>query len=109
MKNQIKKQNRRGFIKTSGKMFSGSLLVGALPGLPLSTTKKRKTKIALVGTGTRGINMYGRTLIEQYNEYIDYAGLCDINPGRLKYAKEYICTFHLRAFNVPTNIIWQLD
>ena len=34
--------------------------------------------------------MWGRDLVENYSDYIEFVGLCDINPGRLQYAKEYI-------------------
>ena len=58
----------------------------AVPNNP--TIKKRK--VALVGTGIRGVTMFGRNLLRDYGQYIDMVGLCDINPGRLKFAHEYI-------------------
>ena len=49
-----------------------------------------KRKIALVGTGIRGISFWGKFLNEEYGDVIEFVALCDINPGRVKFAKEYI-------------------
>jgi len=49
-----------------------------------------KKKIALVGTGSRGITMWGRSLVEQYSDLLEFVGLCDTNVGRLSYAKEFM-------------------
>lgn len=51
------------------------------------TTGKRK-RIAMVGTGIRGTGMWGISVKAEYDDVIEFVGLCDINPGRLKYAKE---------------------
>jgi predicted dehydrogenase len=47
-------------------------------------------KVVLVGTGVRGTSFWGRRLVEQYSDLLEFVGLCDINPGRLEYAKEYM-------------------
>jgi predicted dehydrogenase len=49
-----------------------------------------KLKIALVGTGIRGTTFWGKRLMEQYSDILEFVGLCDINPGRMEYAKKYI-------------------
>lgn len=85
---KLKNINRRNFIKTAGTVAAGSILIN-----PLSVSHSKsstKMKIAIVGTGVRGISMFGRNLIKEYDNYVHIVGLCDINPGRLKYAKEYI-------------------
>ncbi len=51
---------------------------------------KEKLKVALVGTGVRGTSFWGRRLVDQYSDILKFVGLCDINPGRLAYAKNYI-------------------
>ena len=51
--------------------------------------KKKKLKIVLVGTGIRGTSFWGRRLVEQYSEVLEFVGLCDSNIGRLKYAKNF--------------------
>jgi predicted dehydrogenase len=36
--------------------------------------------------------MFGRDMLRDYSRYIDLVGLCDINPGRLAFAKDFIGT-----------------
>lgn len=92
MKNNI---SRRDFLKTSG-IVAGSTLIGsagkleASPFADLSAVPGKKISVALVGTGSRGCDMWGRDIIKSYADYIEFVGLCDINPGRLEFAKGYI-------------------
>lgn len=55
-----------------------------------------KLKIVMVGTGIRGTGFWGRRLVQEYSDILEFVGLCDINPGRLEYAKEFI------GVNCPT-------
>lgn len=50
----------------------------------------KKLRVVLSGTGVRGISFWGRRLVEQYSEVLEFVGLFDINPGRLEYAKSYM-------------------
>ncbi len=85
--------SRRDFLKTSG-IVAGSTLVGSnlqassIENIPFSSN--RRIPVALVGTGSRGCDMWGRDIINAYAEQIKFVGLCDINPGRLEFAKGYI-------------------
>jgi predicted dehydrogenase len=47
-----------------------------------------KTKLALVGTGIRGTSFWGINLLKNFGDAVEYVGLCDINSGRLAYAKQ---------------------
>jgi len=49
-----------------------------------------KLKIALVGTGVRGTSFWGKRLVDEYSDILEFVGLSDINPGRLAYALEYM-------------------
>ncbi|MEN8156706.1 MAG: Gfo/Idh/MocA family oxidoreductase [Bacteroidota bacterium] len=80
------KTSRRQFLTSISMLAAGS----ALPVSAFSFGKPGKLKIALVGTGIRGNSFWGRRLVEQYSDILEFVGLCDINPGRLAYAKEYI-------------------
>jgi len=80
--------SRRDFIKTTSATFAGSML--ASPALASAMQTRRKKKVALVGTGIRGITFWGRFLQDEYGDVVEFVGLSDINPGRLAYAKEYI-------------------
>ena len=78
--------NRRRFLQSVA-------LLAAASGVPLSGFAfgaPDKLRVALVGTGIRGITFWGRRLQQQYSELLEFVGLCDINPGRLRFGKEYI-------------------
>ncbi len=77
---------RRRFL-TSISMLAAST---ALPINSFAFNPDRKLKVVLVGTGIRGISFWGKRLVDNYSDIIEFVGLCDINPGRLKFGKEYI-------------------
>jgi len=74
-------------------LFSVSMLAAGTA-IPLDAfnfgSKKDKLKIALVGTGIRGTGFWGRRLVDRFSDILEFVGLCDINPGRLAFGKEYI-------------------
>ncbi|MBI3110379.1 MAG: Gfo/Idh/MocA family oxidoreductase [Ignavibacteriales bacterium] len=81
--------SRRDFVASTAVVAAGVM------SLPLSEAlaalqQKGKTKVALVGTGVRGVSMYGRDLARNYGDHVQFVALCDINKGRLEYAKQYI-------------------
>ncbi|HEV7782397.1 MAG TPA: Gfo/Idh/MocA family oxidoreductase [Chitinophagaceae bacterium] len=47
----------------------------------------QKIKLAQVGTGHRGSGFWGKNLLDNFGDIIEFVGLSDINPGRLAYAK----------------------
>ena len=84
---------RRKFLKNSSKAVIASALfpVNALAANTVNTASQ-KTKVALVGTGSRGSATWGKNLLDGYSQWVDMVGLCDINPKRMEYAKSYIGT-----------------
>lgn len=65
--------------------------MAALSGNQLfAKTENSKLRVGLVGTGVRGISMWGQSLVKDYGDVIEFVGLSDINPGRLQYGREYI-------------------
>jgi predicted dehydrogenase len=82
--------SRRDFLATSGKAFAGVALASPLACGISAQSPAKKMRLAIVGTGVRACGMYGRELVKEYSDYAEIAGLCDINPGRLAYAKSYI-------------------
>ena len=52
-----------------------------------ATHGAEKIKLAQVGTGHRGTSLWGASLLENFGGLVEFTGLCDINPGRLAYAK----------------------
>lgn len=83
------KTSRRKFIVTTGTLAAGILLSteGAASYL---NNNSGKTRIAMVGTGVRGMKFWGELVLKKYSDVIEYVALCDINPGRLEYARHYL-------------------
>ena len=80
---------------TRRKFLSSISMLAASFSFPIdafSFYKKKKLRIVLVGTGIRGTSFWGRRLVEQYSEVLEFVGLCDTNIGRLKYAQNFIGT-----------------
>ena len=84
----------RSFLAASSVMAGAAIASPKLVLFENDTIDKEKPsekiKVALVGTGIRGINMWGRDLVRNYSDYIEFVGLCDHNPGRLEFGKEVI-------------------
>lgn len=78
--------SRRNFL-ASASMLAAS---AAFPISAFSFGKKDKLRIALVGTGIRGIGFWGKRLNSNYSEILEFVGLSDINPGRLEFGRKYI-------------------
>ncbi len=81
--------SRRSFLQKTGITAAGSMMISPAFSNILNDLSRKK-RVALVGTGIRGISFFGKYLQDEYADVVEFVGLCDINPGRLKYAKEHI-------------------
>jgi len=85
--------DRRKLLASTG-LAAGAIMMALLAGLAsqsgIADPLSHKRKFALVGTGIRGVNMFGRDLMRDYGQYINLVGLVDINPGRLRFADGFI-------------------
>ncbi len=80
---------RKTFLKNAGTVLSGTFIASHLHANPFGiSANSKKIKVAMVGTGNRGIDMWGKPVIEEYGDILEFVGLCDINSGRVAYAKE---------------------
>ncbi len=79
--------SRRSFLTSVSMLAAGSMITAPAAGFGL---RDEKLKVALVGTGVRGTSFWGKRLVEQYPDILEFVGLSDINPGRLAYAKKYM-------------------
>jgi predicted dehydrogenase len=77
---------RRNFL-TSVSMLAAHT---AFPVASFNFGTGKKLKLALVGTGIRGITFWGKRLAEQYPDILEFVGLHDHNPGRLAFGRTYI-------------------
>jgi predicted dehydrogenase len=94
MKNNENSMSRRKFLAVSG-AIAGTSLASPASNLYAGTNNIRVTpsarkRIALVGTGIRGMRMFGQDIVRNYSDYAEFVALCDINPGRLAAAKNMI-------------------
>ncbi|UZR99325.1 Gfo/Idh/MocA family oxidoreductase [Chondrinema litorale] len=79
---------RRSFINKTSAATAATLLAGS--GAAFSFPQRAKKRVVLVGTGIRGVSFWGKRLVENYSDILEFVGLCDINPGRLEFGKKHI-------------------
>ena len=77
--------NRREFLATTATTAAASLTSPLIPTVGAQTNKRR---YAIVGTGSRGLGMWGRALQQKWGDAIEFVGLCDINPKRVALAQQ---------------------
>ncbi|HEC41452.1 MAG TPA: Gfo/Idh/MocA family oxidoreductase [Bacteroides sp.] len=80
------KTSRRKFLTSVSMLAAGSVM----PISAFNFGARNKLKIVLIGTGVRGTSFWGKRLVDQYSDLLEFVGLCDINPGRLEYGRKYI-------------------
>lgn len=72
-------------MENTSKIALGGMLLQSLPVVGAFTEKRR---LAMVGTGIRGMRFWGEAVLKNYSDIVQFVGLCDTNPGRLAYAKQ---------------------
>ena len=83
--------NRRKFISRSGAAVAGSVVANPMSSLMAkSSNLADKKRLVLVGTGIRGAGFWGKRVVDQYSDYVEFVGLCDINPGRLEFVRNFM-------------------
>jgi predicted dehydrogenase len=53
-------------------------------------TRANRRRAALVGTGHRGLNMWGTGLLADHGDYVDMVSLCDSNEMRAEHVRDRI-------------------
>jgi predicted dehydrogenase len=85
------KQGRRTFLSVAGaSILAAASAAGPKPAFSKERSSSGKLKVALVGTGIRGSGMWGETVYKNYSDVVEFVGLCDINPKRVEFVKQYI-------------------
>lgn len=83
--------SRRRFIHTTGAAaLGGTLLANPALAAVARPVRREKMRVALVGTGVRGVALWGRNLLREYGDIVEMVGVCDQNPGRLRVGREHI-------------------
>ncbi len=85
-----KDMNRRDFIVKAGTAMAAVGLAGPMSSLMAQQAPAKKMRLAIIGTGGRAVDMFGKSIMTDYGDWVEFVGLCDVNPGRVKFAGEYI-------------------
>ncbi len=88
--------SRRDFLATAGKAAAATTACTIINPLKSFSQPQKKIRIAIVGTGGRGSGMWGKQLLAEQGDKVELVGLCDINPLRVEFCKNYLKT------NAPT-------
>ena len=80
--------SRRDFLMTSGAALASSV-AGQAQG-------SKRIRLALVGTGDRGTHTWGKPVVENFKDVVEFVGLCDINSKRVKASRAIL------GIDVPT-------
>ena len=71
---------RRQFLAGGGALVMTTLA----PTRTLSSAQKGpRLKLAIVGTGSRGSQSWGKPIVATYSDVVELVGLCDINSKRV--------------------------
>lgn len=76
---------RREFVKKAGQLAAAAPLVAF--GASTAPAAPARRRYGLVGTGERACEMWGGDLVKRYGDVVEFVGLCDINPKRVRAAK----------------------
>jgi predicted dehydrogenase len=82
--------SRRTFIATGGAAVAAAVAGPAVAFGQGPRPGHAPQRLALVGVGVRGTSMWGRQVVQGYSDYTTFVALCDTNPARLAYAREYM-------------------
>ena len=87
----MKTTSRRDFIGSTAKI---AVAASFFPLYSFSNDKKAtaaaKTRLAIVGTGSRGILDWGIAIVQTYKDSVELVALCDINWKRMAAAKKVL-------------------
>ena len=75
--------DRRTFLKATAGAVAAAPFISSL-----AAPAGRKERLALVGTGSRGLSMWSEPVLKEHGERVEFVGLCDVNLGRLAYAQK---------------------
>lgn len=87
----MKRINRRKFIERTGTAVAGTIMTSPMVSAATKSTGiAARKRLALVGTGIRGSTFWGKRVVDEYGDYVEFVGLCDINPGRVEFVRQYM-------------------
>ncbi|MCE1198584.1 MAG: Gfo/Idh/MocA family oxidoreductase [Marinilabiliales bacterium] len=82
---------RRKFIGRSAAVLAAApLMVSPVAAQTKGKPIAGRKRLALVGTGDRGTSMWGKSVLDEYSDYVEYVALCDINLKRAEAAAKLL-------------------
>ena len=81
---------RRGFLGAAAGMALAAGAATNIKPAAAQAQKSGKLRVALVGTGIRGSSMWGKRLVDNYSDVVEFVGLCDRNRLRMEFVKGYL-------------------
>lgn len=82
--------HRRVFMRQAGAI---GVAISTLPSAAaLAPPAAAKRRLAMVGTGQRGVGSWGAPVVASYAELVEFVALCDVNPERAAVARGMIGT-----------------
>jgi len=82
--------SRREFLQKGSLGVTGAAVLMA--NRPVLGQSSKKLKVAIVGTGSRGSQTWGKAVLEHHGDVVEIVGLCDINRKRVEVAQQLIGT-----------------
>ncbi|RIJ48037.1 gfo/Idh/MocA family oxidoreductase [Maribellus luteus] len=80
--------DRRKFLAAVGTIAAGVAISN--PIRAAINASGEKLKVVLIGTGVRGSEFWGKRLVDEYGDVLEFIGLVDHNESRLQYAATFI-------------------
>ncbi|MEA5128470.1 MAG: Gfo/Idh/MocA family oxidoreductase [Proteiniphilum sp.] len=93
MNNKENAMSRRKFLAVSGVIAGTTMMNPKSKVLAANMPEMKqsgKSKVALVGLGSRGTSMWGSSVVRNYSDHVKFVGLCDHNPGRVETGKRLV-------------------
>jgi predicted dehydrogenase len=82
----LRMMQRKDFLQQTAGAIAGTFITNSLLAANINT----KQRIAMVGTGIRGLSMWGKPVLQEFENMIEFVGLCDINPGRVETGRKFL-------------------
>lgn len=79
-------QTRRDFLRTA----SAAAMLPLAGRRPSAASRPVRRRYAVIGTGLRGIRMWGRDLLQRHGDQLELVGLADRNPLRADVARQML-------------------
>jgi len=89
MQKDQEQMTRREFLDHAARAGAGATAIAAAGSGRVANAAAKK-RIALVGTGIRGVTMWGSGVARPYGDFVEFVGLCDINRKRVEVGKQMI-------------------